>query len=142
MGFSGNNPRHGCCRAGAVSPLAWWAVVLTVKPALEDRGHTAVGQRANRHRPGASRLQSGWRVLTPQALQTQTSPITLLRVRAVFKLPGHHRSRADPDAQAPVDQLLRGPLQVGAVRGWHVLGCGGVGTALVADSMAGHALVR
>ena len=117
-------------------------MVLAVQSALEDRGHTAVGQRTNRHHPGARRLQSHWRVLRRQALQTQASSVNLLWMRAVFKLPGHHRSGADPNAQAPVDPLLQGLFQVGTVRDGHVLGRGGVGAALLADSVAGNALVR
>ncbi len=52
------------------------------------------------------------RVLLSQALQTQTGPVALFRVRALFKLPGHHLCGAHTSAQAPVDELLWRPLQM------------------------------
>ena len=62
-------------------------------------------------------------------------------MRAVLELPGHHGGGAHADAPAPVDELGRRPLQVRAVRRRHVLGNGGERPALVAASVAGHALV-
>jgi hypothetical protein len=77
---------------------------LAVQAVLEDRGHAAVGRRADRQRPGAGCLQSGRRVLARKALQAQAGAVALLGVRAVFELPSHHRGRTHADATAPVDQ--------------------------------------
>ena len=115
--------------------------LLAVQPALEDGGHTLEIGRTDRHCTGAGCLQPRWRVLMRQALHPQTSSVTLLGVRTVFQLPGHHGCRAHADAQPPVDELLRCPLQMRPVRRGHMVWRGGVPAALVAQGMTGHTLV-
>ncbi len=115
--------------------------VLAIEPALENRGHAAVSGRADRQRPGAGGFQARRGVLARQALEAQAGAVALLGMWSVLQLPGHHAGGGPADALAPRDELGRGPLQVRAVRGRHVLGRGGVLTPPGVQGMAGHALV-
>ena len=88
----------------------------------------------------ASRLQPYFSIALGQRQQSQAGAVAVLRMLVFGHQPRHRFRRRRADAGAPVDQPLRRPLHVRAVRRRHVRGHRREATDAAAAGVAGHPL--
>lgn len=88
----------------------------------------------------AGRLQAGIAVALGQLEQAEAGAVAVLWVLVFLQQSGHTHRHCGADRAAPVDQALRRPLHVGALRRGHVFGNGAEAADAAVEGMAGDML--
>ena len=102
---------------------------MLIEFGVEDRLDTLAGRRTDGQRPPAGGFQALVAAVLGEVEQTEAGAVALFRMRAVIELPLHHGTGGRTDAESPVEQSPRRPLQMFAMGVGHVFGDGGVATA-------------
>src|SRR6266851_5094711 len=94
--------------------------LFLIEAVVQDGHDALVGAGAEVERAGAGPLEARGRVALLQAHEAEAGAVALLGVRALLHDRLHEGGGGWPDGRAPGDEPRGRPLEMGAMRGWHV----------------------